>query len=50
MGHKSEKINSFSNFLGLFTLILREQRRFTSICTQKRLSPNVTSALFISVF
>ena len=43
-------INSFSNFLGLFTLILREQRRFTSIWTQTLLAPIVTSALFIAVF
>ncbi len=50
MEHKSEKINSFSNFLGLFTLILREQRRFTSIWTQTLLAPIVTSALFIAVF
>ena len=50
MGYKSEKINSFSNFLGLFTLILREQRRFTSIWTQTLLAPIVTSALFIAVF
>ena len=40
----------FSNFLGLFTLILREQRRFTSIWTQTLLAPIVTSALFIAVF
>ena len=46
----SKKINGFSNFLGLFTLILREQRRFTSIWTQTLLAPIVTSALFIGVF
>ena len=47
---QSEKINQFSNFLGLVTLVLREQRRFTSIWTQTLLAPIVTSALFIAVF
>ena len=42
--------NRFSNLLGLLTLILREQRRFTSIWTQTLLAPIVTSALFITVF
>ena len=50
MRQKSENISRFSNFLGLFTLVLREQRRFTSIWTQTLLAPIVTSALFISVF
>ncbi len=50
MGQKSEKILYFSNLLGLITLILREQRRFTSIWTQTLLAPIVTSALFIAVF
>ena len=50
MIQKSEKIYRFSNLLGLFTLILREQRRFTSIWTQTLLAPIVTSALFIAVF
>ncbi len=50
MRHKSENINRFSNVLGLLTLILREQRRFTSIWTQTLLAPIVTSALFIAVF
>ena len=50
MIQKSEKINRFSNFLGLYTLVLREQRRFTSIWTQTLLAPIVTSALFIAVF
>ncbi len=50
MRQKSENIERFSNFLGLFTLILREQRRFTSIWTQTLLAPIVTSALFIAVF
>ena len=50
MGQKSEKIYYFSNLLGLITLILREQRRFTSIWTQTLLAPIVTSALFIAVF
>ena len=42
--------NRFSNLLGLFTLILREQRRFTSIWTQTLLAPIVTCGLFITVF
>ena len=50
MEQKSEKIYYFSNLLGLITLILREQRRFTSIWTQTLLAPIVTSALFIAVF
>ncbi len=50
MRTKSEEINRFSNVLGLFTLVLREQRRFTSIWTQTLLAPIVTSALFIIVF
>ena len=50
MIQKFENTNRFSNFLGLFTLILREQRRFTSIWTQTLLAPIVTSALFITVF
>ena len=50
MRAKSANISRFSNFLGLFTLVLREQRRFTSIWTQTLLAPIVTSALFISVF
>ena len=47
---KPEKSYRFSNFLGLLTLIVREQRRFTSIWTQTLLAPIVTSALFIVVF
>ena len=47
---KSKKSYRFSNLLGLFTLIIREQRRFTSIWTQTLLAPIVTSALFIAVF
>ena len=50
MGQKPEKIIRFSNVLGLFTLVVREQRRFTSIWTQTLLAPIVTSALFIVVF
>ena len=50
MRRKSENINRFSNFLGLFTLVVREKRRFTSIWTQTLLAPIVTSALFIAVF
>lgn len=45
-----KKGNRFSNLLGLFTLIQREQRRFTSIWTQTLLAPIVTSGLFITVF
>ena len=50
MTQELRKTNRFSNFLGLFTLVLREQRRFTSIWTQTLLAPIVTSALFITVF
>ena len=50
MRQKFKNANRFSNFLGLFTLILREQRRFTSIWSQTLLAPIVTSALFITVF
>ena len=50
MTQQLKKTNRFSNFLGLFTLIVREQRRFTSIWTQTLLAPIVTSALFITVF
>ena len=50
MTQELRKTDRFSNFLGLFTLVLREQRRFTSIWTQTLLSPIVTSALFITVF
>ncbi|MDC3075890.1 ABC transporter permease [Paracoccaceae bacterium] len=50
MIHELKKSNRFSNFLGLFTLVLREQRRFTSIWTQTLLAPIVTSGLFITVF
>ena len=50
MTHEFKKTYRFSNFLGLFTLVLREQRRFTSIWTQTLLAPIVTSALFITVF
>ena len=50
MRQKTENSYRFSNFLGLFTLVVREQRRFTSIWTQTLLAPIVTSALFIVVF
>ena len=50
MRQEPENIYRFSNFLGLFTLVVREQRRFTSIWTQSLLAPIVTSALFILVF
>ena len=38
------------NPLGLYTLILREQKRFTSVWTQTLLAPLVTAILFITVF
>jgi len=50
MTQEFKKTYQFSNFLGLFTLVLREQRRFASIWTQTLLAPIVTSALFITVF
>ena len=50
MTQELKKTNRFSNFLGLFTLVVREQRRFTSIWSQTLLAPIVTSALCITVF
>jgi len=50
MTQELKNTSRFSNFLGLFTLVVREQRRFTSIWTQTLLAPIVTSALFITVF
>lgn len=38
------------NFLGLYTLILREQKRFTSVWTQTILAPLMTMVLFLIVF
>lgn len=38
------------NFLGLYTLVLREQKRFTAVWTQTILAPIVTSMLFLTVF
>ena len=38
------------NTLGVYTLILREQKRFTSVWTQTILAPIVTSILFLMVF
>ena len=46
MRSRMEKIN----FLGLYTLILREQKRFTAVWTQTILAPIVTSILFLTVF
>ena len=46
MGAKTKKIN----ILGLYTLIVREQKRFTSVWTQTILAPIVTSVLFLTVF
>ena len=38
------------NLLGLYTLIIREQKRFTAVWTQTLLAPVVTSILFLTVF
>ena len=38
------------NWLGLYTLILREIRRFTVVWTQTLLAPLVTSGLFLVIF
>jgi ABC-2 type transport system permease protein len=38
------------NWLGLFTLVLRERKRFSSVWTQTLLAPIVTSILFLSIF
>ena len=43
------KSRSF-NALGLYTLILREQKRFTTVWTQTLLAPIVTAILFLTVF
>ena len=50
MVQTNKKINDFSNFLGVYTLIIREKRRFTTIWTQTLLAPIVTSGLFILIF
>ena len=42
--------NKAFNLLGLYTLILREQKRFTSVWTQTLLAPLVTAILFLTVF
>ena len=42
--------NRSFNPLGLYTLVLREQKRFTSVWTQTLLAPLVTAILFITVF
>lgn len=39
-----------NNYLGLYTLIVREQKRFTAVWTQTVLAPIVTSVLFLTVF
>ena len=46
MSTKTKRIN----VLGLYTLILREQKRFASVWTQTILAPIVTSILFLTVF
>ena len=38
------------NFIGLYTLIIREQKRFTSVWSQTILAPLVTAILFLSIF
>jgi len=38
------------NFLGLYTLMLREQKRFTAVWTQTILAPIVSAGLFLTVF
>ncbi len=50
MVHLKNKTNNFSNLLGVYTLIIREKRRFTTIWTQTLLAPIVTSGLFILIF
>ena len=44
-----EKTNRFP-FLGLYTLVIREQKRFTSVWTQTILAPIITAILFLIVF
>ena len=39
-----------SNWLGLYTLYMREVRRFTKVYTQTIIGPVVTSLLFLAVF
>ena len=46
----NKNANNFSNLVGVYTPILREKRRFTTIWTQTLLAPIVTSGLFILIF
>ncbi len=46
----NNKSNNFSNLVGVYTLVIREKRRFTTIWTQTLLAPIVTSGLFILIF
>ena len=48
MVKKTHKVRQ--NYLGLYTLIVREQKRFTSVWTQTLLAPLVTVILFLSIF
>lgn len=41
---------SYINLIGLFTLIDRERKRFTTVWTQTLLAPIITSILFLSIF
>ncbi|MBU0644084.1 MAG: multidrug ABC transporter permease, partial [Alphaproteobacteria bacterium] len=38
------------NWLGLYTLAMREVRRFTTVWTQTLLAPLMTAALFLAIF
>ena len=38
------------NLFGLYTLVLREQKRFTAVWTQTLLAPVITTILFLTVF
>ena len=41
---------NFFNLVGLYTLIDRERKRFTTVWTQTLLAPIITSILFLSIF
>ena len=47
---KKKPYKIWENYLGLYTLVLREQKRFTSVWTQTLLAPLVTVVLFLSIF
>ena len=51
-GEERQGVRRFGlvNWLGMWTLILRETRRFAAVWTQTLMAPLITAALFLSVF